>query len=105
MKNTFKALIASALLTIITGVVLFVPLNADAYVSVRGYYRLNGMYVRPYVRSTPNALKYNYSYKGGSLYNKSYLFPTKQYSSSWYTPSYITDPDYSLGKSLYNSGF
>jgi hypothetical protein len=43
---------------------------AFAYTSVRGYYRSNGTYVEPYVRSSPNALKYdNYGYTGGSSYN------------------------------------
>jgi hypothetical protein len=79
--------------------------HADAYVSVRGYTRSNGTYVQPYVRSSPNAIKYdNYGYKGGSLYNTSYYAPTKSYSQSWYTPSYVTDPYYYQGKSLYNSG-
>lgn len=78
--------------------------HVDAYVSVRGYYRSNGTYVQPYVRSSPNALKYdNYGYQSGSLYNKSYSAPTKNYSPSWYTPSYLTDPYYYQGKSLYNS--
>jgi hypothetical protein len=79
--------------------------EADAYVSVKGYYRSDGTYVRPHVRSTPNALKYdNYSYKGGSLYNPSYFSSTRSYSSNWYTPSYLTDPYYYTGKSLYSSG-
>lgn len=79
---------------------------ALAYVSVKGYYRSNGTYVAPYVRSSPNALKYdNYSYTGGSLYNKSYYTPTKSYSSSWYTPSYTTDSNYYTGKSIYSSKY
>jgi len=79
--------------------------HADAYVSVRGYYRSNGTYVAPYVRSNPNAIKSdNYGYKGGSQYNTSYYAPTKNYSQSWYTSSKITDPYYYQGKILYNSG-
>ncbi|MCX6753012.1 MAG: hypothetical protein NTW62_01535 [Candidatus Nomurabacteria bacterium] len=85
----------------------FIAVNvnkADAYVSVGGYYRSNGTYVQPYVRSSPNALKYdNYSYTGGSLYNDSYYSPTTSYSSNWYTPSYYTDSSYYTGKSLYDS--
>ena len=77
-----------------------------AYVSVKGYFRSDGTYVRPYVRSNPNALKFdNYSWTPSQgLYNTSYYAPTKNYSSDWYTPSYITDPDYNVGKSLYESG-
>ena len=77
---------------------------ALAYTSVKGYYRSNGTYVQPYVRSSPNALKYdNYGYSGGSLYNKSYYSSGKNYSSSWYTPSYQTDSSYYAGRSIYNS--
>lgn len=76
-----------------------------AYVSVRGYYRSNGTYVQPYVRSSPNSLKYdNYGYtSGSSLYNKSYYSSKNNYSSSWYTPSYTTDPNYYSGYSIYKS--
>lgn len=84
---------------------LLVSSTAHAYVYVGGYYNSYGTYVSPYVRSTPNAYRYdNYGYTGGSLYNSSYYSPTKSYSSSWYTPSYSTDSSYYLGKSLYNSG-
>ncbi len=73
---------------------------ADAYVSVKGYYKSNGTYVAPHVRSNPNGLKSdNYSYKGGEIYNKSY--GTK--GTYWDTPTYITDPNYYEGKSLYDS--
>ena len=96
----------SVLLTIVgvfAGLVISMS-HADAYVSVRGYYRSNGTYAQPYVRSSPNSLKYdNYGYQGGSLYNKSYSAPTKNYSPSWYAPSYLTDPYYYQGKNLYNS--
>ncbi len=80
---------------------LFPFLSADAYVSVKGYYRSNGTYVAPHVRSEPNGLKYdNYSYKPSQgLYNDSY--GTK--GSSWDTPSYVTDPDYYTGKNIYDS--
>lgn len=76
-------------------------INAHAYVSVKGYYRSNGTYVAPYVRSNPNGLKYdNYSYKPSQgLYNSSY--GTK--GVIWDTPTYITDPDYYVGKALYES--
>lgn len=79
---------------------------ADAYVRVRGYYRNDGTYVSPHVRSNPNSLRYdNYSYRGGNLYNPSYYSSSRNYSSSWYTPSYLTDTDYYRGKSYYNSGY
>ena len=82
------------------------PTDSFAYVSVRGYYRSDGTYVRSHVRSSPNALKYdNYSWTPSQgLYNKSYFAPTKNYSSDWYAPSYITDPYYYSGKSLYEIG-
>src|SRR5229473_7765073 len=82
----------------------FLTQHADAYVSVKGYFKQNGTYVAPYVRSNPNALKYdNYGYRGGDLYNTSYFAPTKNYSSTWYQPTYVTDPTYFTGKSLYDS--
>lgn len=93
-----------ALLLVGIGLIAVAMHPAYAYVSVRGYYRSNGTYVQPYVRSSPNSLKYdNYNYSGGSLYNNSYYAPTKNYSPSWYTPSYVTDPYYYQGKSIYNS--
>ena len=82
---------------------LFTSIDAvDAYVSVKGYYRKDGTYVRPHVRSNPNGLKYdNYSWKpSDGLYNDSY--GTR--GSTWDTPTYITDPDYYEGKRLYESG-
>ena len=76
--------------------------SAEAYVYVNGYYRSNGTYIEPYVRSNPNGIRYdNYGYRGGSYYNDSYY--DSGYSSDWYTPSYYTDPDYYYGQSLYNS--
>lgn len=76
--------------------------DADAYVSVKGYFRKDGTYVRPHVRSNPNGLKYdNYGWTPSQgLYNKTY--GTR--GSYWDTPTYITDPYYYKGKSLYESG-
>jgi elongation factor P hydroxylase len=73
----------------------------DAYVSVKGYYRSNGTYVAPHVRSNPNGLKYdNYGYTPSQgLYNKTY--GTR--GATWDTPTYITDPNYYEGKALYDS--
>jgi hypothetical protein len=85
------------------GLLFSISTPAFAYVSVRGYFRSNGTYVQPYVRSNPNAFKSdNYGYTGGNAYNKSYSAPTKNYSSSWYTPTYYTDSSYYMGKSIYN---
>lgn len=102
----FSKILLSALLLVVVGVFAVLPATADAYVSVRGYYRSNGTYVRPYVRSNPNGLRYdNYSYSGGSLYNPSYYSSSRSYSSSWYTPSYLTDSNYYSGFSLYRGGW
>ncbi|HSR88942.1 MAG TPA: SH3 domain-containing protein [Candidatus Udaeobacter sp.] len=88
-------------LVIISLFVFGQTLTASAYVSVKGYYRSNGTYVAPYVRSEPNGLKYdNYSYTPSQgLYNDSY--GTR--GTTWDTPTYITDPNYYQGKSLYDS--
>ena len=90
---------------IIVGLFLL-TLPTFAYVNVKGYYRSNGTYVQPYVRSSPNALKYdNYGYRpGGSSYNPSYYAPTRNYQPSWYVPSYNTDNNYYVGKNLYKFG-
>jgi hypothetical protein len=75
---------------------------AHAYVNVKGYYRSNGTYVAPHVRSNPNGLKsdnYGYTPSQGT-YNKTY--GTR--GAEWDTPTTITDPDYFLGKALYESG-
>lgn len=89
-------------LALVIGVIGFSASNAKAYVSVKGYYKSNGTYVAPHVRSDPNGLKYdNYSYTPSQgLYNKTY--GTR--GSTWDTPTYFTDPDYYVGKSLYESG-
>jgi hypothetical protein len=93
---------ALTFLLILAGIFIFSVPYVDAYVSVKGYYKSNGTYVAPYVRSNPNGLKYdNYSYTPSQgLYNSTY--GTR--SSYWDTPTYITDPNYYLGKSIYNSG-
>lgn len=83
-------------------VMVFLPLSSDAYVTVKGYYRKDGTYVAPHVRSEPNGLKYdNYGYTPSQgLYNPTY--GTK--GAAWDTPTYITDPDYYEGKALYQAG-
>ncbi|MEK7095095.1 MAG: hypothetical protein AAB917_00360 [Patescibacteria group bacterium] len=100
--NTLKKYLKFSLILIVLFVSIGVFNHADAYVSVEGYYRKNGTYVAPYVRSNPNGLKYdNYSYTPSQgLYNKTY--GTR--GTTWDTPTYITDPNYYEGKALYESG-
>lgn len=99
------------ILATVMGLFVFVSVfglvNTAEAVSVKGYYKSNGTYVKPYVRSAPNALKYdNYSYKPSQgLYNSSYYAPTKNYSSSYYTPSYYTQSDYYSGLKTYCSKY
>lgn len=71
----------------------------DAYVRVKGYYKKNGTYVAPHIRSNPNGLKYdNYGYKPSQgLYNKTH--GTR--GAHWNTPTWSTDPEYYEGKALY----
>jgi len=101
-----KYLAAISLLVILLSLtVLMFPKQTEAYVSVRGYFRSNGTYVSPSIRSNPNSLRYdNYGYTGGSLFNPSFSGSTRNYSSNWYTPSYLTDPSYFSGKNLYRGG-
>lgn len=81
---------------------LGLPLTTQAGY-VNGYFKSNRTYVPSYYRSNPNAYRSdNYSYKGGNSFNSSYYYPTKNYSDNWYTPSYVTQPDYSVGKSYYD---
>ncbi len=103
MKKLKVKLIFTFIIVILT---IVASTESFAYVSVRGYFRSDGTYVRPHVRSNPNAFKFdNYSWRPSQgLYNRSYYNPTKNYSSDWYKPSYITDPYYYLGKSLYEIG-
>jgi hypothetical protein len=95
-----KKILIGFLIFSIIGQFLFAS-QTEAYVSVKGYYRSNGTYVAPHVRSNPNGLKYdNYGYKPSQgLYNPSY--GTK--GTTWDTPTYITDPNYYTGKSLYDN--
>lgn len=88
-------------LLFLLNVFFILPINADAYVNVKGYTKKNGTYVAPHVRSNPNGLKYdNYSYTSSQgLYNSSY--GTK--GSIWDTPTYVTDPSYYVGKSIYDN--
>src|SRR5436853_7748226 len=85
---------------LLAGLLVNIP-SVNAYVSVKGYYRSNGTYVQPYVRSNPNGLKsdnYGYTPSQGE-FNKTY--GTR--GTEWDTPTYITDPNYYEGKALYDS--
>ncbi len=98
MKKLFSLFLV---LTLLLGG-FFTPVgDAFAYVSVKGYYKSNGTYVAPYVRSNPNGLKYdNYGYTPSQdLYNETY--GTR--GMTWDTPTYITDPNYYEGQALYQS--
>lgn len=96
-----KAFIKSWAITGLLSLIVFVggALPVEAVVNVKGYYRSNGTYVQPHVRSNPNGLKYdNYSYKPSQgLYNPTY--GTR--GSEWDAPTWVTDPDYYTGKNLY----
>jgi hypothetical protein len=96
-----KKIIFSLLLALIVSVGLFVnSQSVDAYTYVRGYYKSNGTYVSPHVRSSPNGIRYdNYSYSGGNLYNKTYA----SRSTAWSTPSWYTDKNYYTGLNLYKN--
>lgn len=51
----------------------FMALNAQALVSVRGYYRSDGTYVRPHYRTNPDSSVYNnFSYNGYRTTGMSY---------------------------------
>lgn len=95
-------------ISFLSGIIAFVLLLAPASVSagwVSGHWR-NGQYVNGYWRSDPNGLKYdNYSFDGdwSNAYNDSYYSPTKNYSSDWYTPTWITQEDYYIGQSFYDT--
>ena len=81
---------------------LFIFQGAFAYVNVNGYFRSDGTYVRPHVRSNPNGLKFdNYGWTPSQgLYNDTYGTRDEY----WDTPTYLTDPDYYEGKTLYELG-
>ena len=89
------------LLLVVCFVIIQTPL-VSAYTYVQGYWK-GSTYVSPHIRTNPNALRYdNYSYTGGNLYNKSYYYSNKSYSSNWYKPAWETDSSYFQGKSSYD---
>ena len=74
MKKLFRnASLAVIFLTAIT--IMSSP--AYAYTSVRGYYRSNGTYVQPYVRSSPNALRIKKHRKKRTLIRETARIPQK----------------------------
>lgn len=102
MKRTLGFVIG---LVLLSGI--FTVSTHTAYADwVKGYYKKDGTYVNGYWKSNPNGLKYdNYSFDGNwaDAFNKSYYNPTRNYSSDWYTPTWITQDNYSLGKSFYKA--
>lgn len=73
---------------------------------VKGYTKSDGTYVNGYWRSNPNGLKYdNYSFDGdwSDAYNDSYFSSSRNYSSDWYKPSWVTQDDYYVGKNFYDN--
>lgn len=63
---------------------IFIVLTCFSQVRVRGYFRKNGTYVSPHVRTYPDGILWNnYSYKGGSSsysgVNSSTLFHSNNY--------------------------
>ena len=64
MKNIIKKILTTILLLIITSLSFFSV--ADAYSSVRGYYKPStGRYIMPHYRTSPNRTKWdNWSTKG-----------------------------------------
>jgi hypothetical protein len=80
--------------------------KAEAAVSVKGYYRKNGTYVQPHMRSNPDGNPYNnWSYPGNtnpytgktatgnpSTYLNNYYNRSNSYTSPSYSPSYYTPP-------------
>lgn len=64
--------------------------SAFAQVNVRGYYRSNGTYVQPYVRTAPDSTPTNnYSYPGNYNPNTGSITGGNSYSyPSYSTPAY-----------------
>lgn len=101
--RSLRIVITSALVAIVLVAMPAVDVKAGW---VEGYYKNDGVYVNGYWRSDPNGLKYdNYSFDGdwSDAFNDSYYSSSKSYSSDWYTPSWVTQDDYSVGKSFYDS--
>ena len=62
-------------------ILIFMFTFSNGQVNVRGYYRSNGTYVQPYVRTSPNStVTDNYSYPGN--YNPNPPSPTTTYNSN-----------------------
>lgn len=80
------------LLLLVLTVFMFLPLQSysrDVY--VHGYYRKDGTYVRPHVRSSPNSYKWdNY---GPSRSDSELMNPTVRDNDSDGTPNYLDRDD------------
>jgi hypothetical protein len=88
------------LLTLAALLLMAAPAMAQQQVS--GYYRSNGTYVAPYVRSTPNyTVRDNYSYQGntnpytGQQGTNNY---TSSPSSQYYNGGAYSQPSYGYGR-------
>jgi hypothetical protein len=96
MKNLILILIAS-----------FISFAGFTQVNVKGYYRSNGTYVKPHVRTAPDSNPYNnYSYPGN--YNPNTSSYTTGNSSTYLNNYYKTDsynytPSTGTGSYNYNS--
>lgn len=84
--------------------VLLLSIYNYSQVSVRGYYRKNGTYVQPHVRTAPNStITDNYSYKGNYNPNTEYIkTSSNNYSSTTYSYYNNTSSTSNYDKKLVN---
>lgn len=99
--------IRNIMITAVCAVALAFISTSTTYAGwVKGHVKSDGTYVNGFWRSDPNGLKYdNYSFDGdwSDAYNNSYFSSTRNYSSDWYKPTWVTQDDYQLGKSFYDT--
>lgn len=73
LKYIFEKLKTKYMKKLFTLLVIFLSIYNYSQVSVRGYYRKNGTYVQPHVRTYPNStVTDNYSYRGNYNPNTEY---------------------------------
>lgn len=81
--------------------ILLLSTPAMAQQQVNGYYRSNGTYVQPYVRSTPNyTVQDNYSYYGNTNPYSGQQGTNHYYSNP--TSQYYNGSSYGSGQSSYS---
>tara|TARA_Y100001970_G_C13650310_1_gene563243 strand:- start:70 stop:462 length:393 start_codon:yes stop_codon:yes gene_type:complete len=113
ITNKFLSMATTAVigLAVLTG-----SLFAQSQVYVNGYYKSNGTYVKPHVRTSPDSNPYNnYSYPGNynpntgrvttgskSTYLKNYYNNSSSSSSSSYSGYNSNSSYYNNSNSLYN---